>query len=344
MFYTDNIEGPDDDPHEPTGVLEAPTQESRTANAAPRFVDQDLNSPGDQSDRTSRKIAENTDPEEIIGTPVSAFDEDDALLIYKLSGVDALFFDISRTTGQLVTKASLNFEARNSYRVVVTATDPSGASDSIQVTINVTNVHDPVHITGVRSVRYPENGTDPVASYTAFDEAGHVIRWSVSGRDDDLFTIDDGVLYFREPPNYEDPQSGEDSNVYRVTVEAAGGTRSVTVTVTDVDEAGVASIDRPQPQVDRLLSARLRDEDDMVEDERWQWARSVDGRTWTDIEGATELQRRPAQADEGMYLRATVTYSDKFGGGQDRLGGQRQPRGGEDPGRFRSLLRRPGRR
>ena len=105
-------------------------------------------------------------------------------------------------------------------------------------------------------------------------------------------------------------------NVYRVTVEAAGGTRSVTVTVTDVDEAGVATIDRPQPQVDRLLSASLLDEDDMVEDERWQWARSVDGRTWTDIEGATEPQRRPAQADEGMYLRATVTYSDKFGGGK----------------------------
>ena len=101
-----------------------------------------------------------------------------------------------------------------------------------------------------------------------------------------------------------------------MTVEAAGGTRSVTVTVTDVDEAGTASIDRPQPQVDRLLSASLLDEDDMVEDERWQWARSVDGRTWTDIEGATEPQRRPAQADEGMYLRATVTYSDKFGAGK----------------------------
>ena len=58
-----------------------------------------------------------------------------------------------------------------------------------------------------------------------------------SGRDDDLFTIDDGVLAFREPPNYEDPQSASTSallssrNVYRVTVEAAGGTRSVTVTV-----------------------------------------------------------------------------------------------------------------
>ena len=146
---------------------------------------------------------------------------------------------MSRNDGQLKTKASLNFEARNSYRVVVTATDPSGAADGIQVTINVTDVNDPVHITGISSVRYSENGTAPVASFTAFDEGEHTIRWSVSGRDEDLFTIDDGVLDFREPPNYEAPQSGADGallsvrNVYRVTVEAGGGTRNVTVRVTD---------------------------------------------------------------------------------------------------------------
>ena len=321
-IYTDNIENPADTDDEAEGVSERPVQDTRPANAAPRFVDQDLNSPGDQSDRTSRRVPENTEAGQPIGTPVSAMDDDGELLIYTLDGADALFFDISRNTGQLMTKASLNYEARNSYRVVVTATDPSGASDSILVTINITNVHDPVHITGPRSVRYAENGTEPVASFTAFDEAGHVISWSLRGDDKDLFTIDDGVLAFSAPPNYEDPQSAVDSallsvrNVYRVTVIAAGGTRSVTVTVTDVDEAGTATIDRPQPQVDRLLSARLRDEDDMVEDETWQWARSVDGRTWTDIEGATEPQRRPAQADEGMYLRATVTYSDKFGAGK----------------------------
>ena len=225
-FYTDNIENPagaaDD---EAEGVSERPVQDSKAANAAPRFVDQDLNSPGDQSDRTSRKVAENTEAGEIIGTPVSAMDDDLELLIYTLDGADASSFDISRNTGQLMTKASLNFEARNSYSVVVTATDPSGASDSIQVTINVTNVHDPVHITGVRSVRYPENGTDPVASFTAFDEAGHDIRWSLRGDDRDLFTIDDGVLAFREPPNYEDPQSAADSALLSVREHIPGDRR-----------------------------------------------------------------------------------------------------------------------
>ena len=326
-IYTDNIENQADADDadaddKATGVSERPVQNDSPANAAPRFVDQDLNSPGDQSDRTSRKVAENTEAGQSIGTPVSAFDDDDDLLIYTLDGADAAFFSMSRNDGQLKTKAALNFEARNSYGVVVTATDPSGAADSIQVTVNVTDVNDPVHITGISSVRYSENGTAPVASFTAFDEGEHTIRWSVSGRDEDLFTIDDGVLAFREPPDYEAPQSAADGallsvrNVYRVTVEAGGGTRNVTVRVTDVDEAGTASIDRPQPQVDRPLSASLSDEDDGVEDERWQWARSEAGRTWADIEGATSPGRRPALADVGMYLRATVTYSDKFGAGK----------------------------
>ena len=317
--YTDNIGDAED---RATGALERPVQDSSPANAAPEFVDQDLNTAGDQSDRTSRKVAENTKAGESIGSPVSAFDDDGEPLIYTLGGEDAALFRISRDDGQLKTKASLNFEARNRYAVVVAATDPSGAADRIRVTINVTNVHDPVHITGVSSVRYAENGTDPVASFTAFDEAGHVITWSVSGDDDHLFTIEDGVLAFRQPPNYEDPQSVVEStllsarNVYRVTVEAAGGTRRVTVTVTDVDDVGTAILDRPQPQVSRPLSASLSDEDDMVGDETWQWARSRDGRTWTDIEGAISPLRSPTLADVGMYLRATVTYSDRFGDGK----------------------------
>ena len=317
-IYTDNL---DDADEQATGMLEAPVQSSNPANAAPKFVDQDLNSPGDQSDRTSRKVAENTKAGQSIGTPVSAFDDDDELLIYTLDGAAAAFFSMWRNDGQLKTKASLNYEARNSYSVVVTATDPSGAADSIQVTINVTNVHDPVHITGTSSARYSENGTGPIAAFTAFDEGEHTIRWSLSGRDDDLFTIDGGVLAFREPPNYEDPQSAANGarlskrNVYRVTVEAAGGTRDVVVRVMDVDEAGTASMDRPQPQVDRALGASLSDEDGVTA-ERWQWARSEDGRTWTDIGGATSSRRRPAPPDAGMYLRATVTYSDKFGSGK----------------------------
>ena len=78
---------------------------------------------------------------------MSAYDEDGDLLIYTLGGEDARSFGISRNDGQLRTRASLNYEEKNSYTVVVTATDPFGAADSIQVTINVTDEDDPAVIT-----------------------------------------------------------------------------------------------------------------------------------------------------------------------------------------------------
>ena len=172
------------------------------------------------------------------------------------------------------------------------------------------------------SIDFAENRTVPVATFLAYDQDGDTLSWSLGGPDDDLFTIDDGVLAFSEPPNYEDPQSAtsgvslSERNVYRVTVEAGGGTHDVAVRVTDVDEAGTASMDRRQPQVSRPLSASLSDEDEGVSAQTWQWSRSEDRTTWTDIEGATSPRRSPAEADEGMYLRATVTYSDKFGAGK----------------------------
>ena len=154
------------------------------------------------------------------------------------------------------------------------------------------------------SIDFAENGAGPVGIFVAYDQDGDAIVWSLSGPDEVLFTIGGGVLAFREPPDHEDPQSVQKGNVYRVTIEASGGTHEVAVTVTDVDEAGAVTIDRPQPQVSRPLGARLSDEDEGVTTQRWQWARSEDGTAWTDIEGAISPRRPPAPDDVGMYLRA----------------------------------------
>ena len=125
----------------------APASDGGFVNAAPVFPDQDFTTEGDQSDRTSREVPENSEEGRSIGAPVSAHDEDDDLLIYTLSGADAASFAIGRNNGQLSTKAPLNFEVRNSYSVVVTATDPFGATDSIVVTISITDEDDPAEIT-----------------------------------------------------------------------------------------------------------------------------------------------------------------------------------------------------
>ena len=62
-------------------------------------------------------------------------------------------------------------------------------------------------------------------------------------RDD--FLIDEGVLTFSAPPDYEGPADRDEDNVYRVTVVASdgakGGALDVTVTVTEQNEGPVVS-------------------------------------------------------------------------------------------------------
>ena len=50
------------------------------------------------------------------------------------------------------------------------------------------------------SILFAENGEDPVGTFRARDQDGDAIEWSLSGPDSDLFSIDEGVLSFREPP------------------------------------------------------------------------------------------------------------------------------------------------
>ena len=153
--YTDNVGRREE---RATGVSEvpvgrhgsfgtAPASDGGFVNAAPAFPDQDYTTEGDQSDSTTREVPENSEKGRSIGAPVSAHDEDDDLLIYTLTGPDAELFRIGRNDGQLKTEAPLNFEVRSSYSVVVTATDPFGATDSIVVTIEVTDEDDPAVIT-----------------------------------------------------------------------------------------------------------------------------------------------------------------------------------------------------
>ena len=61
---------------------------------------------------TTRSIAENTPAGANIGTAVSSTDADGNTLTYKLSGTDASTFSIVSTSGQLQTKAVLDYETK----------------------------------------------------------------------------------------------------------------------------------------------------------------------------------------------------------------------------------------
>ena len=110
-------------------------QAAPVVNTAPAFP----------TDTATRSIAENTPVGGDIGAAVTATDADATdTLTYSISGADADSFDIVSTSGQITVGSgtTLDYESRNSYAVVVTAADPSGATDTIAVTINVTDVNE----------------------------------------------------------------------------------------------------------------------------------------------------------------------------------------------------------
>ena len=71
-----------------------------------------------------RRIAENTPTGTDIGDPFTATDEDSHTLTYLiLDKLDADSFDIGSTTGQLRTKAPLDYETKRSYSIVIAVHD-----------------------------------------------------------------------------------------------------------------------------------------------------------------------------------------------------------------------------
>ena len=61
---------------------------------------------------------------------------------------------------------------------------------------------------------YAENGTGPVISFSASDDEGTVLAWSLTGVDGGDFSIDGGKLNFRRPPDFEVPADADRDNVY----------------------------------------------------------------------------------------------------------------------------------
>ncbi len=153
----------------------------------------------------TRTIPENTPPGVNIGDPVSATDVDETgdattaaiefgdTLTYSLSGADADEFDIDASTGQLITKAALDFESpsggtggnSNDYVVTVTVKDSSGGSDTQVVTISVTGVAEEPGAPAAPTVVSTDSGNDPttydlkVIWYAPDDEGDGVTAYDV---------------------------------------------------------------------------------------------------------------------------------------------------------------------
>ena len=130
---------------EDTGLWSMPGEETTgSVNAAPVFT---------EGDSASRAVDENTAADITFGDPVTATDADSSdTLSYSLSGTDAASFAIVESSGQLKTKAPLDYETKSSYSVEVRA-DDGFVVESIAVTINVNDVNEaPVFPDGAPSL------------------------------------------------------------------------------------------------------------------------------------------------------------------------------------------------
>ena len=195
------------------------------------------------------------------------------------------------------------------------------------------NSYEAAHAQAIEK-EYAEEGTDPVITFNVEDPEGGGLVWSLSGDDTDDFSVDDGVLSFAVPPDYEAPTDADSDNTYRVTVESSDGpntdTSDVTVTVTNVDEDGEIALSSVQPEVGTPYTATLDDPDGGVSNIVWLWEISSDRTTWNAMDGATSNSYTPVDDDEGNYLRITVTYNDAHGAGKsaqavsDHAVGERQ--------------------
>ena len=180
---------------------------------------------------------------------------------WSLEGDDDSHFTISRG-GELTFRNTPNYEmprsddGDNTYMVTVVAEDTMDNMASKDVTVTVTNVVELGMLTAEMdsSSSYMENGSMPVATYTAAGSMAGNARWTLMGDDARYFMLDgttgmSSMLKFRNSPDYEMPRgmamSDTNTNTYMVTVKASAGGEmdmvDVTVEVTNVEELGMLS-------------------------------------------------------------------------------------------------------
>ena len=161
-------------------------------------------------------------------------------------------------------------------------------------------------------------GQDLGAPITARDANRDSLTYSLGGAGSRAFTIaaDTGQVSTGRSLNF------EEQSEYVMTITARDpdgltGTTTLTVNVTNVEEAGAVRISPGRPQLDNRARATVTDPDGGVRNVRWQWSRG-DSETgpFSTISGATSAAYRTTGSDNGKFLRARATYTDTLGSGR----------------------------
>ena len=126
-----------------------------------------------------------------------------------------------------------------------------------------------------------------------------------------------------EKADFENPADRDRDNIYKVTVVATDGSksseRSVTVKITDRDEAGIITLNPENPVAGTAVTATLEDSDGDVINVAWTWyavdavddAPLATGEGANIVSGAKLATYTPVAGDIGKHLVAVASYMDR---------------------------------
>ena len=332
-----------------------------STNAAPAFSAAALAA-------TTQSVAENTAADTDIGSAYTATDTDaDDTLTYSLGGTDVASFAIDTSTGQLKTKAPLDFETKPSYAVTVKVSDGT-ASATIDVTVTVTDVNEPPlappkptfgtatsdSLAVMWEAPADNSGRPDIKSYDLQYKLTTVNEFTpgpqgVTGKS---ATIDTGLtastayhVQVRATNDEGDgawSASGEGSTSAAVAGDnkpstggtvTISGTRAVGKTLSaSVSVTGIMDADG-LPDGDNDGTAGEADDFTFT----YQWIR-VDGATGTDIAGATESRYLLVAADAGKTVKVRVGFTDGAGNAETLESGATGTIGDGKPGQLSSFI------
>ena len=321
------------------GLLALSPQAEAQVNSVPTF---------DDGTSTSREFNETIGEATVstasdIGMAVAATDTDTGdTLEYTLSGTDAAKFEIITTNGQIQTKSGekYSYETDTSYSVTVTVEDGNGGSDTIDVTLNVTDLDEPPLRPAAPTVSGPaSNSTTSLrVTMTAPDNLGrppithYRVRahrdgygWSTlpyssnSGRT--IANITSGKRYlvqFRVKNDEGEPWSPSGWLHQGPRVRHAGHLR---------DGPGKSTLTAGTSEISDRNGKSKAENGEVGFAYTYQWVR-VDGGTETDISGETASTYTLAMADLGKTVKVTASFTDNVGYAEGPLTSDAYPSSG----------------
>ena len=168
---------------------------------------------------------------------ITATDQDsNDTLTYALSGTNSSHFQISSSTGLILTAQELDYEVLSFYSLTVSVSDGS-TTVSQPLTITITDANDsPSFLDAPYSVQVNENDISVLDfSVNASDPDNDTLHFTLSGSRSSHFTIHSltGLVTLTQSLNF------EDAAIYVLTVtvsDGAGGVNVTTLTVEVIDQ------------------------------------------------------------------------------------------------------------